>query len=627
MLVLSYIRRGRRRLEHLMLDPRLKTAGAAVAYGGSGFLLSAASLGNAPLPLAMGLICAATGWRALVLSLGAMLGYPSFWGSGGMPGIVWSAVGGLLALMVGKREESREQPLMIPAIAAFLTAATALAFRLILEDTTPIWIHGLRTALAFGSGVLFTQAARCRDSIVDWLVGAVAVLALAQVGFLGYLAAGVMAVGCAFPAAALAGLGLDLAQITPLPMTAVMCLAFFIRQIPFGKKWQHYAAPGFAGIAVMAACGLWDTTPLPWLFLGGGLAVFLPPQPPITRRRGETGVAQVRLELGAQMLQDVKDLLCAAHPPEIDREALLRRACAQSCTACPDRKGCVQRETLTVSHLENPLDADCKRQGRLVPELTRAKAQLKLLTADHKRQEEYREALVQQYAFLSDYLRHLADCLPRRGEVVQPQFAIEASARSRGKEKANGDRCLAFTGPECCYYVLLCDGMGTGVGAAREGNTAGKLLKQMLTAGFPPEHALGSLNSLLALRGCAGAVTVDLAQIRLDTGIACIYKWGAAPSWVLSRNGVEKIGTATAPPGLSVKASRETVHKLSLRRGEVLILLSDGADGEVLRRFDLSPDKPPGELAAMILEKGCEKAEDDTTAAVLRLRSLIPVTS
>ena len=532
-----------------------------------------------------------------------------------------------MAFLVGKREESKEQPLMIPAISAFLTAVTALAFRAILADKTPLLIQGLRAVLAFGGAVLFTQAARCRDSIVDWMVGGVAVLALARVGPLGYLAAGVMAVGCAFPAAALAGLGLDLAQITPLPMTAVMCLAFFIRQIPFGLKWKHYAAPGFAGAAVMAACGIWDTAPLPWLFLGGAMAALLPPQPQITRRRGETGVAQVRLELGAQLLQEVKDLLSAVQPPPIDREALLREACEQACGACPSRKGCTQREAMTLHHLENPLDADCKRQGRLVPELTRARGKLKLLTADHRRQGEYREALVQQYGFLSDYLRKLSDNLPRRGESVQPQFAIEASARSKGKEKANGDRCLAFHGPECCYYILLCDGMGTGVGAAREGDTAGKLLKQMLTAGFPPEHALKSINSLLALRGSAGAVTMDLVQIQLDTGIARIYKWGAAPSWVLSRSGAEKIGTATAPPGISVKEARETVHKLSLRRGEVLILLSDGVDGEGLRRFDLSPDKPPGELAAMILEKGCEKAEDDTTAAVVKLRSLIPVTS
>ena len=75
---------------------------------------------------------------------------------------------------------------------------------------------------------------------------------------------------------------------------------------------------------------------------------------------------------------------------------------------------------------------------------------------------------------------------------------------------------FAFSGSDCRYFVVLCDGMGTGLGAARDGQQAGKLLRQMLTAGFPAEHALESLNSLLVLRGRAGAVTVDLAELRLD---------------------------------------------------------------------------------------------------------------
>jgi len=163
--------------------------------------------------------------------------------------------------------------------------------------------------------------------------------------------------------------------------------------------------------------------------------------------------------------------------------------------------------------------------------------------------------------------------------------------------------------------------MGTGLGAAREGQEAGGLLRQMLGAGFPPEHALKTVNSLLALKGAAGAVTMDLAEVSLETGIVHIYKWGAAPSWVLTRRGAEKIGTATPPPGIGVETIRMAVEKLSLRRGELLILLSDGVEGEEIPHLSgISADGPPGMVAAKILEQCCGQGEDDATAAVIRLR-------
>ena len=626
MMVETYLRRGRRNLQRLALDPKVRSAGAVMAYGGSGFLLSAAGLGNFPQPFAMGLICATTGWRTLVMSLGAMVGYPTFWGSAGNQGIVWSAAGGLLALLVGKKEESREQPLMIPAIAAFLTAVTGLAFLLILKEGTPPGIYALRILLAGLVGALFTQFHRCRDAMTDWLVCGVAVMALAPVFLgeklgLGYVAAGILAVSAAFPAAALGGLALDLAQITPLPMTAVVCLAWFVRMIPFDKKWQHYAAPGIACLGVMAACGIWDLAVLPGMALGGALGALFPPRPQAAYRRGETGAAQVRLELGAELFLTMHSLLGEIQPPPIDRQALLDKALSRACGSCPARKTCREREQFTTALLEDPLEGDCRKQERLVPELRRAQEQLKLLRSDRLRQREYRGALQQQYRFLGAYLRSLADTLPRKAEHPLAQFRAEVAARSRGKEPANGDRCLAFPGRECRYYVLLCDGMGTGLGAAQEGQGAASTLRQMIAAGFPPEYALESLNSLLALRGSAGAVTADLAELHLDTGIACIYKWGAAPSWSLHRTGAEKIGTATPPPGISVQENHMAVEKLSLRRGEVLILLSDGVDGEeVFCHPGLSPDAPPGELAAEILERGSGSGDDDATAAVIRLR-------
>ena len=176
-----------------------------------------------------------------------------------------------------------------------------------------------------------------------------------------------------------------------------------------------------------------------------------------------------------------------------------------------------------------------------------------------------------------------------------------------------------FAGTECRYYVLLCDGMGTGEAAARDAQTMGNMLRHLLAAGYPAAYALRSINSICALQGRAGAVTLDLAELRLDTGKVTLYKWGAAPSYVISRGEPIRVGTATPPPGLSVTDGRETVQRLSLRRGETLVLLSDGVGGEEsLRRGQFDENVDAGILAAHILEDSPGES-DDATVAVIRL--------
>lgn len=621
----TYLRHGRRQLQKWMLDPRFRTGAVAAAYGGGGFLLSAASIGGYAQPIAMGFISSLPGWQAAVTALGAMVGYTSFWGRAGLQGIIWAAAGLLLALLLGTRPELEDQPLLLPAAATATVAMAGVCFRLFMADETSLFIYLMRTVLAAGATGLFARAQKKRDAFTEWILGGVATLALAQVVpipflSLGYGAAGVIAMGSPFPGAALAGLGLDLAQVTRVPMTAVLCLSYFLRLVPWGRRWVRYLAPGAAGIITMAVCGIWDPAILPGLILGGALGYLLPPRPEVVHRRGETGILQVRLELGAEMLAQVQQLLLEEQPAPIDRDALLNQTRDRACAGCAARKTCEDSEKLTAALLENPLDARCRKAGRLIPELRRGQEQLRLLQADHRRREEYRLALIQQYQFLAEYLRSLSDQLPRRGDRKVAAYRVEVSARSAAREKANGDRCMAFSGTGCRYFVLLCDGMGTGIGAAHEGNRTAVLLRQMLTAGFPAEHALRSLNSILALRGRAGAVTVDLAEVHLDTGQAAIYKWGAAPSYLLRRTGAEKIGTATPPPGISVTGCRETVEKLSLCRGEALILVSDGVEvGEALRREGMASDAPPGEIAAKLLHLGSGQ-EDDATVAVIRLR-------
>ncbi len=630
----SYVQRGRHILRRVRLDPRFHSGIRAAGFFLAGFIMSAASLAHRPQPLALGLLCALGGWPAVLAALGGAAGYWLFWGSAGMQGVVWMVCGLPLALLSRRMSVWQSSPLLLPSMAALVVSACGVLFQMRFGDTTPIVIYLLRVVLAGASAGLFLVLEQRRDAIAQWLAWGFFTLALAQISpfswlNLGMLAAAAVCVAGPFPATALCALALDLAQISPVSVTAALCLAWLIKLPPRVPKTALCIAPGIAYILVMTLSNTFAPQALPGLFLGGLLGLRLPGQNRYSHRRGETGIAQVRLEMTAGVFSQVQQLLLEAPEAAIDEPALISRAAERACGGCPCRKSCRDRQSiasLPPQLLHKPLldqhdlPVVCRKPGRLLQELHRSQEQLRAIRADRERQREYRSAVIQQYRFLSEYLQDLSDMLGQRAAQRVTRYRPEVSVYANRAREDNGDRCLHFAGVGCRYYVVVCDGMGTGLGAADEGKTAAALLKSLLTAGFPTEYVLRSLNSLCALRHRAGAVTVDMAELHLDTGKVLLYKWGAAPSLLLSANGAEKIGTAGPPPGLSVTEQRETVERLSLRRGQTLMLLSDGVDGEVVQRCCLAtPGMPSGELAAQILEYGTGGNTDDATIALIRL--------
>ena len=633
MTVETYLHRGRKWMLAAAGDRRVRWLGRIGSYFGAGFLLSAAALGHSFQSFAMALVTAFTGWRAGVMALGAGAGYWLFWGEAGLQGSLWAILAGLSALFLGKRKLVKEGPLIFPALSAFWVAASGLLW-LILGRVTPTGLYLLRIALAAGSCLLFRQLREEKEPVLVWTAKGIAVLALAQAAPISWLNPGilygtVLALTDAFPAAAIGGLALDLARVTPVPMTAVLCLIYLTRLIPRLPRWVRLGVPGAVYMVILPLLGYRHFAPLPALVLGGIFSVFITPRPEVAQRRGATGVAQVKLELMAQVLTQTRVLMMEEILPPIDEEALLCRARERACGGCPNRKSCQAPEKLPRDYLHRPLtenrslDFPCRKAGRMVLELRRTQEHYRRLRADRDRLKEYRQAVIQQYGFVADWLRDLADRLPEKEKTGQIRFSAEVGMASRSREAENGDKLRHFAGPGARHFVVLCDGMGTGTGAGEEARTAMNLLRQMLLSGYPAEHALRSLNSMLILRGRAGAVTVDLAEIRLDTGAAALYKWGAAPSYLLRSGTAEKIGTAAPPPGIRLAELRETVDRLSLGRGEALIILSDGVDGEEARRRGvIRPEGPAGEMAARLLEAGGAESSDDASVAVVRLHPL-----
>lgn len=630
----SYVRRGKHKLRDLALDPRLHLYARAAAHFFAGFGLSAASLNNGLLPLSMGLVCACSGWSAVLVAAGGSLGYLVFWGAAGQQGIVWILAGLTVALLLADQTVTAQTPLLLPALAGLIISASGVIFQTWFADATPVGSYLIRVSLGVAAVWLFTRVLRSRNPILDWLACSLAILSLAQIAplpqlSLGVIAAGALAVVGAFPAAALAGLALDLAGITPVSMTAVMCGSYLIRFLPRYPKWIGATAPAATYLLVMALGRHFVPTPLPGLLLGGVIGIFLPSPTKLPNRRGETGVAQVRLEMAAGVLAQTEQMLLEVAEVPVDEDALVVRAAEQACSGCPCRKSC--KDSRRIAQLPSiilhkplltgeELPIICRKSGRFLAQLHRSQEQLRSIRADRERQREYRAAVVQQYRFLSEYLQDLSDGLARRTEGFEPCYEPRVQVYGNRPAADNGDRCVMFAGTGCRYYVLLCDGMGTGLGAVQEGKLAAELLRRMLTAGHPADYALQSLNSLCTLRNRAGAVTVDLLELQLETGKAQLYKWGAAPSYLVSKIGAERIGTAGPPPGLSVTDCRETTYRLSLRRGEILLLVSDGVgEEEALHRCLKMVGATPEELARDLLTCSQFGGEDDATVVTVYL--------
>ena len=629
-MISAYVRQGQSTFRRWAVHPKTHRIARGTAHALAGFCLSAAGLEQGMLPLVLGLVWACRGWRAVLVAAGGMAGYGVFWGGGSLQAIAWTGLALAGVLLLGDRRISREMPLLIPAVGMLMVSAVGLGFQLLAADTTTVSLYLLRVALGGAAPWLFDRWLQKQEPMVEWLCFGLFALALAQIApfpwlGLGFVAAGIAAVRSAFPCAAIVGLALDLAGITPVPMTAVVVLSYLVRFLPRYPAWTGRLAPGIVGLLFMQLTGLWDLLILPGLFSGGIVGTLFPNGTKSVPRRGETGAAQVKLEVAAGVLRQTRRILLDVPERFVDVDALVQRAVCDACGGCAARDKCRDSRKmgkLTGELLQKPLltieelPIRCKKGSRILNQLRKAQEQLRAIQADRQRQREYREAVVQQYGFLSDYLSSLSDRLSRKTPIAAGTYTPVVSVYGNRRGVANGDRYMEFAGTENQYYVLLCDGMGTGPEAVQEGESGGELLRKLLSCGFPPEHALKSLNSICALRDRAGAVTVDLVQICLNTGKTTLYKWGGAASYLMTAAGTEKLGTTSPPPGLSIGADQEVRCCVTMRKGQTLLLVSDGVEEDAV--LTLCKDSgSPAVLAEELLKQSAR--EDDATVVTIRL--------
>ena len=122
----------------------------------------------------------------------------------------------------------------------------------------------------------------------------------------------------------------------------------------------------------------------------------------------------------------------------------------------------------------------------------------------------------------------------------------------------------------------LSDGMGSGSIACKESEMVLDLVERVMEAGFSVETAIRMMNSAMVMRGENDLFsTVDLCRIDLYTGVASLYKIGAAATFIKRENEVSCIMSSNLPVGVEAQVDIET-SSVELKNGDFVVMVTDG---------------------------------------------------
>jgi len=199
------------------------------------------------------------------------------------------------------------------------------------------------------------------------------------------------------------------------------------------------------------------------------------------------------------------------------------------------------------------------------------------------------------------------------------QTVRESRAKGKGEGRYCGDSVMSLSSERGYDYAFLCDGMGSGNGAALTSVLASTFLSRLLQAGSRADTALRMLNGFLAARGMRegeSSTTVDLLEIDCISGEASLLKCGAAPTYLLRRGELTCFTSRTAPVGILETLDAERI-RFEVEPGDVVVQMSDGiTKGEencpwleemLLRTWDGDKEK----FVRLALNRASSEGDDD----------------
>ncbi len=110
------------------------------------------------------------------------------------------------------------------------------------------------------------------------------------------------------------------------------------------------------------------------------------------------------------------------------------------------------------------------------------------------------------------------------------------------------------------YYLLLCDGMGSGEEARDEAMGTSALLKELIESGLEAHDAMQTINGLYILRDGGGFSAIDLLQVSLVSAEGFCTNGARPHRFENSAGRCRRSALPLPPPGSAWAGATARVH-------------------------------------------------------------------
>ena len=236
-----------------------------------------------------------------------------------------------------------------------------------------------------------------------------------------------------------------------------------------------------------------------------------------------------------------------------------------------------------------------------------------------------------QYEEISNLISNLSQFIAnvRETDSKHERFCVEVfiAEEPRCGQKISGDTVIHFQKGNK-YFVILCDGMGSGKEANEISSLTARLFAEFLKSGIDKKSAVNLINSALSLNADReNFSSADILEIDLSKGIAEFLKIGSAQSFLKRKNEITEVTSSALPIGI-LDNIEVFPQSFNIAKNDIILMVSDGISeattgvikNDWINRIFLS-DTPCESLAEKFLENAKIRSvySDDMTSVIIKI--------